>query len=286
MEINNIPSSSIADILDIHPGDVVMVSADVSKLAFYAKKKEGVFDPQKFIESLSKKINPGGTLVIPTYTHLLESGDKFDLNSTRPLTGTLAIEALKNPDFKRTAHPLHSFAVSGKYREEMCNLTNKSSFGPDSPFSFLHQKNAKLLLVDLDLHNSLTFTHYVEENEKVRYRYMKKMHFLYTDISGITAKRNYLLYKKFPWITMDFNPLEKVINPAVIQQQIINGINFRILQLTEVYEIIKADIHKNHAKRIAKYNWSIFLKFIVKSILKKLNLYSSSSDKIRNADIL
>ena len=263
-----------------------MVSADISKLAFLTKKRGEEFDPNKLIDLLYEKIQPGGTLVIPTYTHLLESGDKFDLHKTRPLTGTLAIEALKREDYKRTAHPLHSFAVAGKYQEYLCNLTNKSSFGSDSPFAFFHNSNAKLLLIDLNLHYSLTYTHYVEESERVGYRYMKKMKFQYTDGVGNTDEREYFLYKKYPWITMDFNPLEKIIGKSVIQDEKIAAIRYTIIQLKEAYNIIKEDIINNKAKSISKYSLMIFCKFLVKSVLKKINLYSSPSDKIRNANIL
>lgn len=280
-----IPYAKIPDELSIRPGDVLMISADVTKIALTAKRKETGFVLNEFIDAFLEKIQPGGTLLIPAYNYLLESGDSFDIKKTVPITGILAVEALKRSDFKRTAHPLHSFAVSGKYQEAFCNLNNKSSFGPDSPFAFLHKNNAKVLLIDLSLHNSLTFTHYVEETEQVKYRYIKNMKFNYTDAKGGISLRNYSLYKKYPWITLDFNPLEQIIEPAVIQQKIINGVNYRILELEKAYNVIKEDIIKNNAKSISRYSFMIFCKSIVKGLLKKMNCYSSPSDKIRNADL-
>lgn len=282
---NYIPYCNIPEELEICKGDILLISADITKIGLTAKRKENSFDLNRFIDAFIQKIQPEGTLLIPAYNYLLESGDKFDVKNTLPITGAMAVEALKRADFKRTAHPLHSFAVTGRYQEELCNLANKSSFGPDSPFAFLYQKNAKLLLIDLNLQSSLTFTHFVEETEKVKYRFQRNMEINYTDEKGETSLRTYSLYKKYPWITLDFNPLEKIIEPAVIQAKEINGVNYRILDLNKVYTVIKEDIKNNNAKSISKFSLVIFCKSFVKSILKKLNIYSSPSDKIRNADL-
>ena len=66
----------------------------------------------------------------------------FDYKKTPSNCGSLSNIALQRSDFKRTKHPIHSFAVFGKHKNYLCNLENKSSWGEDSPFKFLY-KNSK-----------------------------------------------------------------------------------------------------------------------------------------------
>jgi aminoglycoside N3'-acetyltransferase len=80
---------------------------------------------------------------------------------------------MARPDFKRTKHPIHSFSVWGKYRDKLCAMDNKSSFGLDSPFHFLYESAAQMLIIGIGFQGAFTFAHYVEEREKAFYRYFK-----------------------------------------------------------------------------------------------------------------
>ena len=51
--------------------------------------------------------------------------------------------ALKRDDFKRTKHPIYSFAVWSADQELLCNMDNKDAFGDDSLFQYMVDKNVK-----------------------------------------------------------------------------------------------------------------------------------------------
>jgi len=283
---NYIPYAKIAGHLDIHEGDILLIASDITKLSYSAIKAEGEFDPNKLIDSFKNKLGNNGTLLFPSYNFLLESGDIFDIKKTRPfLCGALSIAALGRDDFMRTKHPLHSFLVWGKHADEICNLNNKSSFGEDSPFAFLHHHKAKMLFIDIDLYGSFTFTHYVEEMEKVRYRRMKKYEIIYTDNENITSVKEYFLYKKFPGIEMIFLLIENIFKSrGIIKESAVNNIKFGLISLDDnIYSIIKNDIRHNKARSIAKFNFILFLKDTAKFILKKLNIYTPINERINNA---
>jgi aminoglycoside 3-N-acetyltransferase len=277
-----IPYLELTSKLDLKPGDWLMVSADISKIAFMAKRKEGSFEPQKFINQLFDAIQPGGTLIIPAFNYLLQDGDDFDILHTRPITGTLAIEALKMEGFKRTKHPLHSFMVKGDGLDLLCSLNNLSSFGHDSPFALMYQKHAKALLVNLGIHDSFTFTHYVEESAKVSYRYHKTFKINYTDEQSIQSVKRYSIYKKFPWIALNFHPLEQMLIPSEIQHSNINGVAFRLLDLRKAFQIIEVEIRENGARNIAHVNVKRGLKEILKDVLRKLGLYKTLTEKMHH----
>ncbi|HOY30408.1 MAG TPA: AAC(3) family N-acetyltransferase [Bacteroidales bacterium] len=281
-----IPYTKISDELDIHEGDMVFIASDITKLSISAIRAEGAFDPDAFINSIQNKLGPKGTLLFPAYNYLLETGDHFDIRKTRPfLCGALSLAALQRPDFVRTKHPLHSFLVWGKHAGQLSTMGNKSSFGDDSPYAFMHQHKAKMLCIDIDIWGSFTFTHYIEEKLQVNYRHMRKYTFLYTDETGNTTSKEYLLYKKYPGIKMIFGRLEHIFKEHNIFKELtINKCLFRIIPLDDnTFSIVINDIRNNKARNIAKFSFPLFVKDILKIILKKLHLFRPLNERIGNA---
>lgn len=277
-----IPYCKIVDELNIQNGDIVMIASDITKLAFLAKKNEGEFSIDKFIESLKDKVGEQGTLIIPAFNHNLRSFQKFDLNKTKPVIGTLSIACFNRKDFKRTQHPLHSFMVWGKYADYLSNMNNQSSFGKDSPFAFLKDKNSKMLFISTGVAEALTFAHFVEETEKVGYRKYRTLKIFYTDKDSETSLKQFLLYKKKTGWDLNFKPLEEILKNSILKEKSINNIKFQMLNLAETYLIIQKDIRENNAKSLAYFSKKLFIMDIIKDILHKFNIFSSAQDKITN----
>ena len=277
-----IPYCKIVDELNIQKGDIVMIASDITKLAFLAKKNEGEFSIDKFIDSFQKKVGEQGTLIIPAFNHNLRSLQKYDLNKTKPVTGTLSIACFNRKDFKRTQHPLHSFMVWGKYADYLCKMNNQSSFGKDSPFAFLKDKNSKMLLISTCIAEAFTFAHFVEETEKVRYRKYKTFKIFYTDEDGETSLKQFLLYKKKPGWDLNFKPIEKILKNSILKEKSVNNIKFQMLNLADAYLIVQKDILENNAKSLAYFSKKFFVRDLIKDILHKFNIFSSAQDKITN----
>ena len=109
-----IPYKQIAKKLGIAGGDTVLLTSDILALAMKARREEKEFISDPFINSFFEEVGADGTLMIPSYNFDLEDGDSYDIAKTEPMTGSLAIAAMKDQAFKRTQHPLHSFLVKGK----------------------------------------------------------------------------------------------------------------------------------------------------------------------------
>lgn len=286
MEEQHIPYSKIVDLLEINPGDVLFVTSDISRLAFHTIRAEGGFDSNLFIDSLQQKLGSEGTLLFPAYNFLLESGDKFDIKKSKPfLCGALSMAAWQRPDFRRTKHPLHSFLVWGKYCGQLCAMENKSSFGDDSPFAFMHRHKAKMLCIDIDLWGSFTFIHYIEQMENVGYRFRKKILIDYTAESGAASTNEYYVFKKFPGIEMVFHRMEKIMkNHGVFTDVCINNSLFRIIPLDDnTFSFFINDIRNNKGRSIARFNFVYFLKDIARPVLKKLSFFKPLNEKISHA---
>lgn len=171
--ITTIPNtSSVEEIfrsLNLKKSDIVVLSSDLSRLAMTCKAKGESLTVNTIIECLQSILSEG-TILIPAFTDDLVSGDEFDWLKSKPTTGAVSNKVQRRKDFIRTKDPLHSYFVWGKDTAEVLSKNDDSTFGKDSVFAFFKQKNAKFVLLDVQLQNSLTYIHYVEEQNKVNYR--------------------------------------------------------------------------------------------------------------------
>ena len=276
-DINYIPYREIAGKLDLEKGSVLWLAADLTRLAFMASRKEGEFNAVRFIDSFRESIGKDGTLVIPSFNYNLGSGDHYSPARTLPVTGALALEAMRSGGFTRTRNPLHSFLACGKEAPALAGLNNKSSFGQDSPFGFLHSYQAKMAILGTSIANAFTFVHYVEELNQVRYRKYKRIN-IYDEDSGLWGE--FTLYAKKRGWTMDMSGLEKMlVGSGAAKIGEINGIPFAIIDLAASFPVVQEDIQHNHARNIARFSSKLYLRELGKSILGLIG-FRTASDKI------
>ena len=245
--------AKIVDHLNVREGDCLLVSSDILALAVAAQAHGEVFDPNAFIDSLFRKLGKEGTLLFPTFNFDFCDKGEFDIRQTPSLTGALSRAALRRPDFKRTRHPIHSFAVGGKHQKDLCALENVSSFGEDSPFGFLHRHDGIMWIIGLPYQGSFTFVHYVEEREEVSYRYLKEFTSRYVDENGRVEVRSYSMYvrDKDKGVESWVDPIGEVLEQeGIAVSQSINGVSFKQISLRNAYHPIAKDIKINRGKNL------------------------------------
>jgi aminoglycoside 3-N-acetyltransferase len=266
--------------MDIKPGSLVMVTADLTRMALLGRRKEVGFDINHFIDCLKQCLGKGGTLVIPSFNFNLKNNDHYHPGKTLPITGALAVAALKRPEFLRTKNPLHSFLVWGKHAEALVALNNQSSFAADSPFAFMKEHQAKMVLIDTSISAAFTFVHHVEEMENVNYRKYRSIGIYVDENSGKPARNEYLLYAKKPGWTMDLAGLEKLLTEQQLARKIIiNQVPFTLVDLETAYPVIKNDIIQNNARNLARFSTGLYLREKAKSILAGMGVHTLA-DKI------
>ncbi len=276
-----IPYRQIAQATGIREGEMVMVASGLTMIALSAKRREGGFSVDALLDSFLAQLGEGGTLIIPAYNHKLRQRDSFDIRRSKPLTGTMAEVALARNDFIRTRHPMHSCLVWGKHAGALAEMQNKSSFGPDSPFAFMLRHDAHMLILGTTVSEAFTFTHFVEEQEKVPYRKYKKYLISYTGISGETTTEEFTLFHKKQGWTMSMDSLEKALVNITLQKGRINGVSYSMVSLKKAYDIILDDIRNNNAASIARFDTSLFIKENLKKIFNLFS-YRTTSDKINH----
>ena len=180
---------NLAAQLGINKGDKVYVTSDVKQLLYDLMQSGDETDLNILIDGLIDIIGEEGTLVFPTFNWSFCKGETFDYYKTPCKTGSLGKLALKRDDFRRTKHPIYSFAVWGHDKDVLCSMTNKSSFGNDSPFAYMVEHEYRNLFIDKDLQHSFVFVHYVEQSVGITYRYLKDFTADYTDEKGKTSRK-------------------------------------------------------------------------------------------------
>lgn len=178
----------------ISEGDVVLLHSSSSRTINAHRENGETLALSQLLDSFLIAIGDSGTLLLPTFNFAFCEGQGFDFRSTPSKMGALTEFARLDPRFRRTKHPIYSFAVSGPHTESFVALTNLSALGDDGPFGLLRQLNGKIAVLDLDDQNSMTMYHHIEEVMKVDYRYLKSFSGPYTDEDGDTTFRTYNLF--------------------------------------------------------------------------------------------
>lgn len=243
---------------EIKQGDIVYVVSDVLQLSLVCREHGVKPDLNRFIDSILEKVGPEGTVLIPTFHWGFCKGETFDVKKTVSKTGALGNAALKRADFKRSKHPIYSFVIWGKDQEQLTQMDPKDAFGPGTIFEYMHQNNAKALVIGLPTMSGLTFCHYVEQCVGVPYRYLKDFTAGYIDENGVETQKTYSMYVRD--LEMDprhidgFRPLGDILeqlNVSVSYQM--NGIGFHVVDLPAMYEVTRIDIEHNDSRNMYVY---------------------------------
>lgn len=238
-----------AKMLELERGSIVYLSSDVMQLIAGERQNGIKFDGDLFVESFINEIGEEGTLCIPTFNFEFCDKGYYDIRKSKSMTGALGNVALRHPSFKRTAHPMHSFAVSGREQKFLCTLNNMDSFDEESPFHFFYKAGAVQIIVGTDYQRAMTFVHYVENCCKVPYRYYKNFTGVYKGYDDVLENRTIRYYVR----NLGINPIEKfnrigsVLEKEKISKKIvINEIPFLIINLAASFEIIRDNICRSH----------------------------------------
>lgn len=179
----------------IKQGDVLLVHSDLTRLLFVIYKKHGFMaTPQTIYDSLLLALGDEGTLVLPLFNFDFPNTKFFDIRNTPSHMGVLTEIGRNDPRSIRTGHPIYSFSIVGKQAKEFQGIDNYSGYGADSPFAKIKELDGKIAIIGLTDQYSMTSYHFVEEQNRVDYRYFKEFKGTYIDSDGKSAEKTYALY--------------------------------------------------------------------------------------------
>lgn len=243
--------------LGIKKNDTVFVSSDILMLLYDSIKEKQKITADEIINILQELIGENGNLIFPTYNWGFCKGETFDYKNTPSQTGTLSQIALNRKDFKRTKHPIYSFAVWGKNTEDLTSLEYKSSFGKGSVFEWFYKHNAKNLFINVSYQNSATFVHSLEEKCNVKYRFLKEFTSKYIDEQGHIENKTYSMYVRYldKPISATINPMHEIfLKENCVQESKLGHSFLRLLDMKKAYDLVEYNILHHHSDRVAKYD--------------------------------
>ena len=185
---------SIYESSEIESKGVILLHSNTIRW-FVSLSRGGESDPYgAIIDTLLDYMSKEGTVLFPLFNYIFCTNGYFDYQKTPSSMGALTERARQDLRFKRTAHPIYSFAVSGKYKNEFVELTNKGGYSKNSPFGLLNELGGQIAVLDLPDQNAMTFYHFIEEINQVPYRYNKDFKGVYVEENGRKENRTYSLY--------------------------------------------------------------------------------------------
>lgn len=256
--------------LGVAPGSVWMVQADLTRIIWALRRASSTEGPNDLLSTFVAAVGTGGTLLIPTYNHDLCTGESFDVRHTPTITGALGEAARNNPAFMRTAHPLHSMAVAGAGARELVTADERSSFGPASPFAFMHRHEARILALDIDVTYALTYIHHVEELERVAYRRWRDLLIDHTTVDGTHVRATYRLYGKRPGHMNSTARLEAaLLERGALRHGSLGPLHYAIVEVTPLHRLLVEDIRTTGGSLIHDFSWERWLRDHLRSMFKR-----------------
>jgi len=251
-----IPYTQIVNRLPISQGDILYICSDILGIAKTCRDHGESFDCAKFIKTLQEAVGETGTLMFPTFNWDFCKGIPYNYTQTRGKTGSLGNAALTMPGFKRTLHPLYSFAVWGKDQDYLVQQNPVSAFGNDTPFAYMLEKQAKAFSIGISPLQGNTFIHYIEQSIGVPYRYHKPFTADYIDEAGNVFEKSCTMYVRDLELNLKYvlQPMEHIINQLNINKSyIINTIPYHFTDLCGLYQVVKLDILYNQSRNMCQY---------------------------------
>jgi aminoglycoside 3-N-acetyltransferase len=226
----------------LQAGDIVLVHS--------AYKAFGGVEggPQMVVDVLLELLTAQGTLIMPTFNFDFNKGQPWDVRTTPSQMGVLTELVRNDPRAKRVFHPIYSFAIIGKYADELTRERYKSSYERKSIFGKLRDLDGKIMIIGLEYNNSLTFVHHVEEMEGASYRYMKAFTGPVTDWDGTTSTDTfYMLVRDLDQgVLTQVNPMGALLEQrGLVSLYKIGDAVVKMMKANEIYPVIATEMKRD-----------------------------------------
>ena len=264
-----LPLSEWPGRIGLRPGQNVVLAVDITRLAWRHRRSDASKVPGMLLDAFRIGLGEEATILVPAFDHELQDGERYDPQRTDPITGTLAIKACLHEGFKRTVHPLHSFAITGHAQDRFMALDDPSSFSMGAPFALMHELAFTVVGIDLDFDHAFSYFHHVEELEQVPYRKWRPYTIAYRR-EGAYVPTTFKLYAKRWGYANRLRDLRPLLESAgALRSMEIDGSNVVLVDIAKAHPVIVADIRDNGARSIVHFTWRNWLRDALRTILPR-----------------
>ena len=179
---------------------------------------------EHILKCLIEALGEDRTIIFPSYTFTNFVRTRvYDALKDKPETGALPLIAMESGDFKRTRNAMDSYLVKGPRSTELLSLSEKTLWGESSVMNWFGQ-NARTIILGEHWHTACSLFHWIEENQKVPYRYYKRFNGQRVLASGELEACDEVMYVR-PWectVRWNYKAVEPVMrrNGAITDSNI------------------------------------------------------------------
>lgn len=171
--------------IGIKVGDTICIHSEIFNFGKPLLSKDEFLSA--LLDCFYEVIGKNGTLIMPTFTYSFCKNMIYDKLNSKSTMGVLTEFFRHQNGVVRTNDPIFSFAIFGDDKNAYLADT-PSTFSKNCVYDVLKNKNGKIVLFGTQ-NLGYTFTHYVEEQANVSYRYFK-------EFSGILKDENAKIHEK------------------------------------------------------------------------------------------
>lgn len=154
--------------LGIEKGNTVCVHSQIYSLGIAGMPRNEYLN--MILKVFKDAVGKDGTIIMPTFSYSFCDNQVFDLQNSKSAVGILTEFFRNSEGVSRTLHPIFSFSVWGKRREEfMKNSTD--AFSMDSVYGKMIKSNDKMVMLGAD--KGYTIYYLAEEKVGVSHRFFK-----------------------------------------------------------------------------------------------------------------
>lgn len=155
-------------VLGIRKGDTVCVHSQIYSLGIPGMPRTEYMN--MILKVLKEAVGEEGTLIMPAFSYSFCEKQVFDVQKSKSTVGVLTEFFRNSEDVSRTVHPIFSFSVWGRRREEFMDI-GKDAFSMDSVYGKMIESNDKIVLLGVD--KGYTIYYLAEESIGVSHRFFK-----------------------------------------------------------------------------------------------------------------
>ena len=153
---------------------VIYITSDLARLGFAKRTQHPRVIAQKIADLIKDQLSCK-TVIFPTATlGFGQTNETFYARDTPSQQMGVLNELLRRDHATfRSCHPLWSHGGFGELSKEILDKTSKNAYGLDSIWDRLKGRNAMVMNLGVDIKNSMTLVHHIEQIIGVPYRYPK-----------------------------------------------------------------------------------------------------------------
>ncbi|NOY98839.1 MAG: AAC(3) family N-acetyltransferase [Chloroflexi bacterium] len=238
----------------VQKGDTIMVHTSYKSLGGV----EGGVDT--VIDVMLELVGPDGTVLFPNFNfQSWTETHYFDVLETPSRMGAITEIARLRPDALRTPHPIYSFAVLGRRKEEFAASDDVEAYGPNSAFARFHKTDGTIVSIGLDFNSTFSMHHYIEYNVGCDYRRVKEFSGIYVGYDRQPQIKTYSMFvRKNKYVKTYIVPgMTELLEQGVIHEVQVGAAKVHFASAQDFYDnmavIIREHPEKLHYIEKPKY---------------------------------